>query len=768
MRKLRWAAALSGVLMLGLGGSAAAAAPAGAAGIAARGAASEPGGSSSLLPPNQAWTVTLITGDVVRVQTVPGGPPLVSVQPRPGGGNVTISKFVSASGQIEVVPEDIVPLLGRVLDPALFNVTTLIANGDDNEKRSYLPLTVQGQPGQAAAAVTADGLTLSPGTRASATGTVAAREPWSDGSRMGRALDAMARAVLRPGRVTPSAVLGIRHIWLAQTAGKRYGAETGAPLAGATTAPTVTLTLNATPISGTAAGEMSAFAFVVNIENPALFDNEVAIGSDGSATVQVPAGSYWISGNIGDFTNPNAPRTAWAGTPEVAVSQNTTVALDGASTVPITASVTGHPTVMTSAGFHIDRVIAGETFGGLLGGDIYAFGSSGSSVAGDLLAQPTGTASTGTFDVAADFQLSSPSGTTQPYVYDLYHPLGNHVPQSLAYTASAADQAAFARFNEQFYAVDGNTTSVGETRYGLTQVGAATGGLTVEDTNTAPGGSTLTEYLSASPAIRWSDEASPPITGAPGGLWVIEVPGFIAYSPGSQHTVEWARQPFRPGPYSHTVQSLSGCSPLASVRFPGAIDVQLTDLQDLPDGFDCLSLVGWPEPTSRTMQLYRGSKLIATKHASVANFLVPEAPATYRLVYTDNTSAAVPVSTQTQTTWTFRSAAPPGGNVVRIPLLLVNYSLPLNLDNQPDGSTAVFTVARVAGTRPAPVTGFSLWTSLDNGKTWQAARVHRLGGGRFAGTLPQAASGQAVALRVQATDAGGSGIDQTIMTAYVG
>jgi hypothetical protein len=66
------------------------------------------------------------------------------------------------------------------------------------------------------------------------------------------------------------------------------------------------------------------------------------------------------------------------------------------------------------------------------------------------------------------------------------------------------------------------------------------------------------------------------------------------------------------------------------------------------------------------------------------------------------------------------------------------------------------------------VTGFSLWTSLDNGKTWQAARVHRLGGSRFAATLPQAASGQAVALRVQATDAGGSGIDQTIMTAYAG
>jgi hypothetical protein len=273
--------------------------------------------------------------------------------------------------------------------------------------------------------------------------------------------------------------------------------------------------------------------------------------------------------------------------------------------------------------------------------------------------------------------------------------------------------------------------------------------------------------LSTGPEIRWSDEAAPPLTGQPPGLWVIELPGFIGYSPGSRHTVDWARQPFRPGPYSHTIQSLSGCTPAATVRFPGAIAVQLTDLQDVPDGFDCLGFIGLPG-TSRTMQLYRGSKLVATKHASAANFLVPEASATYKLVYTDNTSAVLPVSTQTQTTWTFRSAAPPGGNVVRIPLLLVDYALPLNLDNQPDGSTAMFTVARVAGTTPAPVTGFWLWTSLDNGQTWQAARVRPLGGGRFAAALPQAASGQAVALRVQATDAGGSGINQTIMTAYDG
>jgi hypothetical protein len=101
-------------------------------------------------------------------------------------------------------------------------------------------------------------------------------------------------------------------------------------------------------------------------------------------------------------------------------------------------------------------------------------------------------------------------------------------------------------------------------------------------------------------------------------------------------------------------------------------------------------------------------------------------------------------------------------------LLLVDYLLPLGLDNHPDGRTAGFTVARVAGTPRAPITGFWLWTSTDHGHTWQPAPVRRMGGGRFTATLPNAAPGQAVSLRVRATDAGGSGIEQTIMTAYHG
>ena len=72
----------------------------------------------------------------------------------------------------------------------------------------------------------------------------------------------------------------------------------------------------------------------------------------------------------------------------------------------------------------------------------------------------------------------------------------------------------------------------------------------------------------------------------------------------------------------------------------------------------------------------------------------------------------------------------------------------------------------MAGSGSAKVTGLRFWTSLDDGETWQAATVDPLGGGRVSAPLPEPAEGRAVSIRVKAADAGGSGIDQTIIRAY--
>lgn len=125
-----------------------------------------------LLPAGHAWTVTLITGDIVQVKTVRGRPPLVSVTPAAGHKGVIFTKFVDSRGDIEVLPSSVVPLIGRVLDPALFNVTTLIQNADDDAQRAALPLIIQGHP---------DGLSALPslarGPVLTSIGAVGAAEP---------------------------------------------------------------------------------------------------------------------------------------------------------------------------------------------------------------------------------------------------------------------------------------------------------------------------------------------------------------------------------------------------------------------------------------------------------------------------------------------------------------------------------------------------------------------------------------------------------------
>ncbi|HYK32093.1 MAG TPA: S8 family serine peptidase [Streptosporangiaceae bacterium] len=1120
---------------------------------------------TALLPPGHSWTVTLISGDVVRVTTVRGRPPLVTVSPAPGRGRVFFTKFVDSRGDIEVIPGDLARLIGRVLDPALFNVTTLIQNGDDNAHRSSLPLIVQGRPSGLAALPS-----LVRGPALASIGAVAAAEPRKAAVRVGGALAAMASAVARAWRISPQITGGISYVWLDRTvhatdavparvladvtahravldhnlvqigapvawragdtgagvkvavldtgvdatfpdlrgqiaaernftsaqphavddkvghgtfvaaliagtgrasggtrrgvafgsrlvigkvlndygagldswviAGMQWAATrarivnlslgggpsagydpvsealnrlsrthhvlfvvaagndgpsddsvetpaaasaalavgavdgsdrlapfssqgprrknfaikpeitapgvniTGARAAGTSLGfpitarytvgsgtsfaapevagaaailaalhpawsparlkgdivstahpatggdfyavgggmvdiateisdpvmadkaiaglgaagtssravrtsvtwsntshkavrlklsvrlaerfghaaptrsyglsaasllvpgggqaavglvvrprllaggpglyegqiiardgkiivktpvgfylrpPTHTLIIKATPLPGTAPKNFSSYGSIIDVSNPDLYNAFLGgISWYGHLTghkLVVPDGHYMVLGVVADGLG----RQAVEGYPEVNITRNTTLVLNGAAAVRATARVTGRRTVFDNLGVYVERAFAGQV--DTLDEACY----SGVDGCPPVTTSPvfehfSGAARTGSFHIYSWFRLSNPPGSKPYFAYDLYHAINPANPATAAYTVTPAEQAKLAKVTMHFYALDGNHAQVEDNRYGLTP----TGFLSVQNVSAyVPGGSTRTDYVSTGPEIRWNDEAVPPLTingQNDTGNWVIEVPGYTSYKAGSRHVLNWIRQPFAPGPYSNTRLSESGCAPFQNVRVRRYIQVNLVDLQDEPDAYNCL---GSSHPA---MRLYLGSKLIDAVKSQYGFFKVPLRAATYRLTYTDNWSKILTVSTKTSTTWTFRSAAPAGSAMVNIPLLLVRYHLPLNLDNHPDGSTAILTVARMAGTPPARVLGLRLWTSVDGGKTWQPAAVRELGSGKFAATLPHVPAGQGVSLRVAAADAGGSKIDQTIITAYHG
>jgi hypothetical protein len=67
------------------------------------------------------------------------------------------------------------------------------------------------------------------------------------------------------------------------------------------------------------------------------------------------------------------------------------------------------------------------------------------------------------------------------------------------------------------------------------------------------------------------------------------------------------------------------------------------------------------------------------------------------------------------------------------------------------------------------ITSLRLWTSFDGGATWRRASVRALGSGSYRASLSVPGLDQtngAVSLRVEATDAGGNQVTQTIDNAY--
>ncbi|PZH17226.1 hypothetical protein C1I97_05360 [Streptomyces sp. NTH33] len=126
---------------------------AGVVGSAAASGAETPAGPPRAEEPVSMRTVTLVTGDRVRLSTFAGGKEGVTVQPGPGREGVSFA-YQSRGDSVTVIPSDALALLQRgSVDARLFDVKALTRMGYDDQKRSTLQLIVRyqgGQPGRSA------------------------------------------------------------------------------------------------------------------------------------------------------------------------------------------------------------------------------------------------------------------------------------------------------------------------------------------------------------------------------------------------------------------------------------------------------------------------------------------------------------------------------------------------------------------------------------------------------------------------------------------
>lgn len=173
------------------------------------------------------------------------------------------------------------------------------------------------------------------------------------------------------------------------------------------------------------------------------------------------------------------------------------------------------------------------------------------------------------------------------------------------------------------------------------------------------------------------------------------------------------------------------------------------------------------------VRLSRNGEPIGSSGYPFGVFTVPAEDAAYELtLMTTKIGSPAAVwkrSTQTETTWTFRSERKPGGESQGLPLLFPRYDVPSDgMKTVPakDGQRIGLTATGHAGYTPGRLTGATVSFSYDGGETWHAATTAQQGGRWTATVAHTDAAGRTVTLRTELTDANGNSVVQTVNDAY--
>ncbi|MFE7332094.1 S8 family serine peptidase [Streptomyces sp. NPDC057565] len=226
-----------------------------------------------------------------------------------------------------------------------------------------------------------------------------------------------------------------------------------------------------------------------------------------------------------------------------------------------------------------------------------------------------------------------------------------------------------------------------------------------------------------------------------------------SYSPGERHEETWLGAANGPAGPANTL----------AVREGDDMTLIVPEMGDsAPEHF------GWfgAAADKAKVRVYQDGKLLAETTRAMMMLPASPDPATYRITMDTSHPAWFPLSTETSTAWTFTSARPANGEE-DLALLWPRYNL--NLDGQnttQGGNTYYFDLAFVLQNGATPdIDGVEVEASVDDGATWQPAKVKSKSDGSYKVSVSNPTSGH-VSLRVKAQDTNGSKIEQTLIKAY--
>ena len=274
---------------------------------------------------------------------------------------------------------------------------------------------------------------------------------------------------------------------------------------------------------------------------------------------------------------------------------------------------------------------------------------------------------------------------------------------------------------------------------------------------------TRTEYIGTGDS-RWLHVAWGSMTNDHIFEWSQQDP-LVTYGQAGSSTEDWFGQPQHPS----VIRTYGPGDPGEPVVREGN-----TITGFVPPFVDAFGRWGFQDSRtdSAPFRLFENGSLIAESEGFYGDYEVSGTAASYRAEL--DVTRAAPYwrqSTKTHTSWTFASAPPPQDVRAVLPLLLVDYNVgPLDLLNRAARGRQKIElfVHRQQGATAASVTGLTLSVSTDDGNTWRNVATDNQGGGHFRASIlnPQVGPGRYVSLRVSASDAGGSSIEQSIIRAY--
>jgi hypothetical protein len=686
----------------------------------------------------RAATVTLITGDHVRVDTV-NGKQRIETQPASSRVPLTTSR---AGKDVYVVPAQVRPYLGRFIDRRLFDVTRLSAAARaDGRVRVRISYTGSARP-------SVPGVTITSASDGSASGYVT----HTSAPAFGRALTAQFKADAKAGFPARTTLFpGVTKVAADLPGGRPVTPKF----------PMYTLKLTGTDADG--AAPQNATGFLLNVDDGRKFAGFVDF-YQGQARASVPAGTYSLILDAFDYNEATDTFTDRLVTTSQYVVKGADQTLNsdfGKASQRAGQVVTPQPATVDDYTFEWDRADAGE-YSGISWG-------AGAGPNAKLYIAPSGKAKVGSLHVLQTWQASQP-GTKKTYAYTLASST-SRIPKVLTKTFAAADLAT----RRSAYYTDGPTREAAMLRFPVYPWQFFVGGSYTSLTTPV----SRTEYVGSNGKPLWGE-------GYVADNNVYDDPGFWdsnywrTLPAGSTTRTAWARGPIAPGVPVQKMPDSNYCwqcrtSRVLSTALAPGLDSTADHAAEIFGAEDGL-------PVTR-FRFYKNNKLVSDDDDYLGGlFDVPTAKTKYRAVLdVDRRLTGQVQSTRSHTEYRFTSAAGQGRKLPAnwycdagdsgcrvLPVVTAKVALPTTLNGRlPAGkSTVTVSASRIQKASAGTITKAGLEIRVP-GYGWVTVPLKKSANGVYRGEVDNTDfAGADVDVHVTAADSAGNAFDQTVLKAY--